>query len=531
MSDINQPTNESIAKPVEEPVIDLEAQALEEFKTTQTEVPIVEEVPVIETRVDAPVVEEPKPEYKQNCTLDYEYSFKANWDDMAEIFILPSDFNDNVNTSMKKAPNIDLGDNPSSRKWVNTVSKSLVMSPSHDMFKASLDRKDSKYHQGVEYNGSMLAGARPRHKALENSNIKGEAATLRVMTHLGLGSLFQVPLWHSGFWITFKPPTESELIEFNRLIHADKINFGRYTYGLAYSNILSYTVDRLINYALSHVFDTTVNVDEISISQLRDHISVNDIPSLLWGFICTVYPNGFQYRRACTDDPEKCLHIVEEKLNLPKLLWVDTTSLTDWQKTHMSDRSPKKKDKASILRYQDELKSQSKKRVSIGEEDKGLYFNLKTPSITQYVESGYEWISNIVNNVEKVISEDSTPEEKDKLIEHHGAASAMRQYSHYVESIEVDTNIIDDKETLDNNLNILSSDNPIRGKFLECITNYINDSTIAVIGIPTYDCPKCGKNQTEKIATFPKLVNIVPIDVIQVFFDLAIQRYERIQIR
>ncbi len=461
---------------------------------------------------------------------EFNYSEPTIWDTAIEIFSLPGDVSEKVTATLEKAPVINLGDNPDSRRWAQVVMFSLENTTYKDMFMDALKDKNAEFHQMVEYQGVSLGISAPKQKHLENQNIKGEGAVLRTMTSLGIGTMTQVPLWHSGIWVTFKPPSDSELVELNRLIMSDKIAFGRYSYGLIYSNITGYTVDRLVEFAMQHIYDTTVKTSEIAIDQLMDYISSLDIPSLLWGFMCTVYPRGFQYERACTTDPAKCQNIIQERLNLMKLQWTNTAGLTDWQKAHMSGRQSRQKDKASIMRYQEELRIRAPRKVSIeSSTGKQTSLTFKTPSITAYIDSAYSWIGGIANLVEKSLSVNATPDEKEALIKSHGTATSLRQYTHWIESIEIDTNIIDDLETIQSVLNILSSDNKLVDNFFEKVTDYINGSTISVIGIPAFNCPKC--NGEQETAEYPQFTNVVPIDVIQVFFDLLTQRLERVQTR
>ncbi len=466
----------------------------------------------------------------KKATMKYAYSYvPKSWNGVEEIYGLPGNYDDEVKSQLESLPNINIGDNPESRKWLNVLRKSLSMAPYNNMFSDTINSDESAFTQDVDVNGIKLSPSSPRLKAIENQTIKGESAVLRVVTHLGLGTLFQVPLWHTGMWITFKPPTDAELIELNRILMVDKNILGRYSYGLAYSNIVGYTADRLVDFALAHVFDYTAKTNEISPEQLKSVISSQDIYPLLWGFICTIYPNGFQYQRACTDNPDKCQHVVEERLNLPKLLWVDNSVLTDWQKTHMSSRQSNIKDRASVLRYKEELKSLSKKKVNIGNEGSEIYITITSPSVSEYIDAAQLWISEITQSVEQAISTDATPEEKENLIEAKGMSSSMRQYTQWIESIEFNGNVIEDKETIAATLNVISADDTIRNNFFKEIYDYINKSTISVVGIPKFNCPKCGAVQESE--QYPLLTEVIPIDVIQVFFDLITQRLERIGMR
>lgn len=457
---------------------------------------------------------------------DYDLNSKDKLTSGDEL-VLPASYDAETRRTLERVPNVALLDSPSSRQWANAVAEGLAYSTSQEMFIPTLEDEGAEFRQRMEHNGQSLSAQPPKFKAIENQTLKGERAVIRLISHLGLGTLFQVPLWHSGLWVTFKPPSESEIIELNRALISDKIKFGRYTYGLAYSNTTAYTVDRLVDFALNHVYDVTAKSEDISIESLRQHISCQDIPSLLWGFICTMYPRGFRYRRACIADPEKCNHILEETLNVTKLQWTNSAALTDWQKTFMSGRQPKSKDLASVQRYKEELAQVQKKRVLINEgRSNEIAITIKTPSIAEYIEAGHRWIGDIVSTVDRALGTDATDNERNTVIIRHGQASAMRQYSHWIESIEYDTNTINDKETIEQTLDVLSSDDEVRTDMIQAVVDYINKSTVCVIGIPVYDCTSCGTVQAGSI-TLSHYKNIIPLDVIQIFFGLLTQRLER----
>lgn len=495
---------------------------------------------------ETPLIKEPEQEVKQEEVKDkeevkearkvqnIEYSYQVSSPtklESGDVVILPANFIKETREVLERAPNVKLLDNPESREWARNIKEGLDYNTAHEAFVSTLEDPEADFAHKFEHANSNMIGGAPKFKTPENATLAGERAVIRFVTHLGLGTLFQVPLWHSGLWITFKPPGDSEIIELNRQLMNDKILLGRYSYGLVFSNISSYTNQRLIDFALAHVYDTNIKPEDLAIENLKDHINCQDIPSLLWGFICTMYPKGFNYRRACVTDPQKCNFILEEVLNVSKLQWTNRAALTDWQKTFMSSRQPRIKELKDLTRYKEELtKIQGKKLVINEGADDELVISLKTPTVNQYIESGYTWVDNIVDMVETAIGTSSNEEERNELIMRHGQASAMRQYGHWVEEIGYETNSVTDRETIDSLLDTMSSDDTIRSQFLDGVLDYINKSSISVIGIPAYDCPACKEPQeTASSTTFHK--NIMPLDVVQLFFGLHTQRLARISER
>ena len=469
---------------------------------------------------------------KHNVIQIFDHSSKQVWDSQAVTIVLPGDHDKETRDAIQRAPNVSYVDNPAARDWASVLQDGLEMTSYAEGFLPSLEEEGTMWTQAVDVGNAKLMGQSPRFKPTENENLKGERAVIRVMSQLGLGSLFQVPLWHSGFWVTIKPPTETEIVELHRIMAADKIQYGRFTYGLAFANMSSYTVGRLVDFVIEHIYDTTVKVDEIAISDMKKFISAQDYPSLIWGMACSMFSNGFQYRRPCSHDPEKCNHILEETLNVSKLQWTNTNALTEWQKTHMSARQSKCKDKASIVRYKEELSKIQNTTFVLKDEgpDNSTKLILGTPTIEEYIEAGYRWIGEITETVERALSVDTKEEERNRFIRRRSQATAMRNFMHWVKAIELGTNIIDDRETIESTLNVLSGDDNIRTAYNKAVVDYINKSTISLIGIPVFQCPNCHGEQKGH-ADVETHSNIIPLDVMQVFFGLLYQKLDKITAR
>jgi hypothetical protein len=469
------------------------------------------------------------------ATLDFEISTNKS-EAFGQLSInLPSDLLADVAEILKNTPKRDFQTGKQTRLWVDVVKDGLSHIPlalDGGSPQAMFNRKDSNWNQGVAHNGLDMSGHVPHHKTPENQKLYGESALLRIMSALEIGTLFNTPLWHTGIWITFKAPSEAATVELQRTLAADKVRYGRSTYGLLFSNISVYTVDRLVDLALSHLYTTTAKLEDESVAHLRSLISSRDYPSLIWGFVNTMYPSGFNYSRACVVDPEICNHVSEARLNLSKLQVVDDSALTEWQKVHMSSITNKSKDLDSIKKYQSELLLVQDKRVAIkATNGTEIFVTFKTPSIEAYVESGQVWIGSLVRNVEAAFDEKVAPGVREGNIRMLGQSTLMRQFAHSVKCIEFNSNIIEDVETINSVLGSLSADEELTKMFTKAAVDYNDMSTMATIGIPTYNCPNCNKDQAEAEKTLPRLVTILPLDMLQVFFSLHYQRLQKIDSR
>ena len=477
----------------------------------------------------------------QAVTVEQVWTTPTKWDDNAETLNMPSNFDQEVSRNLLDTPKINLVDSPEGRSWANVLQDGIDLTVAENTFVPSLENPNSDWRQFATYNGQELRGRQPNlGGGAANQVLTGERAVLQIMTHVGTGSIFQVPLWHTGIWLTFKPPLDSELVELNRILVAQKMELGRYTYGLAFSNSIVYTIEHLVDFALRHVYDASIKLDVSNPRTLKDIIVSHDIPSLLWGLASAMYPKGFQYRRACAADPATCNHVIEELINLRKLLWVDRASLTDWQRAHMASWRSASKDMDSLKKYREEMLKLNDYTVKFHEDTpQEMRIILRSPSISEYIDAGYRWVGSIVDLVDKTLAAKNNQAEREKLITQYGQATAMRQYTHWIRSIEFDHQVvegseiqrtIEDREAIEKVCDALSGDDAIRNHFLEQVGTYINESTIAVVGIPTYDCPACQSVQESNLV-LPHHKNIIPLDVQQTFFALLTQRMQRIAVR
>lgn len=459
------------------------------------------------------------------------YSFEENsWNDKDITLDFPS------KTSMKslkvaaeisdaiKTGEIDDTFLKENAQWGSTLGDSQDALLKDNLLINKINNPDSDFKQSVDVNGKKIQMSELKTKDVSGVNLKGAKAKLAFSKHLGIGTVVQVPLYHSGMWVNIKTPTEIELIELNRNMALDKISLGRQTFGLTYESITVYTVDRLMNFIIDHIQSSSVKVSPNQEIDFKELIMSQDIPILVWGIASAMFPRGFQYHRACIDNYKECRHVLNERINLNKLQWTDINALPDKAKTHMGDRQASIHTIESIKEYQKDILALADITFDTVNKSTGSTqsFTLKSPTVKEYVAMGYKWVAGIVNAVSEVISEDATTEDKNSLIESYAQSTLIRQYGHWIKSIEFNENIVDDIDSIEGILDIISQDNDMREEIKKKITEYIDKTTISLIGIPSYTCPECGKVQTEgQVGTFS---NIIPLDPINVFFNLLGQK-------
>ena len=488
----------------------------------------------------APDVEEtaavlpPTVQQKAKQEFAYVYTLPEDSTGDEDSVSLPSAFPEQVQAVFTNAKNQDYQDNPSGRMWWGSLEASMRMGPYKSLYKKTVEDPNAEFRQGVEFNGSRLMGGSPRFKQIQGEALTGEKAVLRLRKQAGIGVPFSVPLWHSGFWLTLKAPTDTELINLNYLITTDKIDFGRYTYGLSLSNSLAYTIRRLMDFAMDHVYDCSLDLKNVPGSGLMSLIHQQDIQTIVWGIVCSMYPNNFKFDRPCINNPETCNYVEHSMINPRVLQWTNKTALNNWQLNHMSKRGSGSMSLEDVRRYQGELRQNQKRTFVLTEGDKNndpIKLTLKPTTVADHMDAGFRWISEITDAVERVIQEDSDTKDRNALINQYAQATLMRQYTHLVDSIDPgNNNIIQDPETIERALSEFSADSRVRDTFITECVKYIEESTITVIGLTAFDCPKCGADQGGKKDS-PEFSNVIPLDLINLFFNLFGQRVAKISQR
>lgn len=434
------------------------------------------------------------------------------------LLALPSDTPERTAEALDALPNINFDDTNDGNRWLDTIRESRLSGTYGNWFQSTVTRQGSQYRQTVASERGPLSIAAPKFSDSGTAKLTGESAVLRVRALTGLGSIVQVPLWHSGFWITLKAPGDGAMLELNRRLVEEKITLGRQTYGLAFANNSVFFAGWLTDFALSHVYETTLK-PEIA-DTLRSRISTLDIPMIIWGLACVVWPRGFPYARSVLDQSGEQNKIIREKLNIGRCLWADTSALTPWQVGHMAGRYGRNMTGESIDRYRNEFTCGKERTVKLTDQ---LEITLRTPSLDQYLTSGQKWVNGIVSMVDRAFALPPNDGVRNQYILDQGRATNMRQFSHWVESLSADGSMIIDIDTLEQTFDALSSDESIREAYFKGIKAFIEDATICVVAIPATE-----EGDKPELPRFPHLL---PLDAMSVFFILLVQKVGQIQAR
>lgn len=514
------------------PVVENQEQPATPEPVTVTEVPDTTPAPQTETNLAEDVsaqADTPVEDVRRQNSEFAKPVFIPEFDENSPIRVsLPVDFSKEQGESLERIPTPTHVTTMKDRIWAQNAIDSADFQPADDVIREALERDGSEWRQEVPTEAGVIAGVFPRFKNAVGE-LSGDAAIMQLMQHRKLGAMYRMPLWNSGFWITFKAPSESSLLELHRSLTTDKVELGRRSYGLSYSHTTAIYMDRVSAFALEHLHSTNLKLEPGM--RIRDYISSHDLNAIVIGLTSTIWPNGFNYARSCIADPDKCRNVVEEKISIPKTLLVDRTSLTNWQLTHMSKVQTGSVTAAEVKRYQEEMQRSQKRKVIF---DEGLPSEvsmlLRVPTVTEYVEAGLRWITELTTMVDRSLNREISNDERNNHIINYGRTSSMRQYGHWVEEVEFGGKKLIDKDTVESALATLSSDDNLRIAFQKQIAKYQSHSTITVAAIPSFKCPACGQvNESSKY--HPTITDAIPYDVFQTFFVVLVQKIQSISER
>lgn len=443
-----------------------------------------------------------------------------------DALCLPMDDKETTRVIMDAAPRVGVASNEATREWGETLTEASSVYLLGKIGDSLVEREGADWQQNVSNaTGELLRPTRPAINARTGQQLTGEAAMMRVRAILGMGSVANVPLWHSGLWISIKSPGDGALLELERRIAANKGELGRTTYGLAFSNSSVYINQAIADFVIEHIYDCSLK--DWSADQLKEIILMNDLPLMIHGLLMVIYPNGYNLNQPCIANIVECRHVVKEMVNLSKLCWVDRTALSAEQVSHMSRRRDKFT-MEELKKYQSHHRVANTELVLGGAGGATVVATMNVPNLKTYEQTGFSWVNEIQQQVAVSFAELSG-QERMNYIQNQARLTSIRQYAHWFSRLtlvnrEGDAEYIEDRSTIDQVIGDLSSEGPIVQKAIDGISEFIDAMTIAFIGVPNFRCPACNKKQiTDEEKRHP---NLIPLDVGQVFFTL---RYQRLQ--
>jgi len=411
-------------------------------------------------------------------------------------------------------------------EWAECIREGGVLEIDNGALNKVADDPNRNWSQQYEHDGKVFKSSEGIFNELTNRQLEGKRAIAYYQRTRKIGNVFNVYLPHSGFWVSVEPPSNTSIVNLTSLITQTTISLGRETKGLYLSCDNIFTNSHITDHVLSHIKQTNIkNSPHEDLSIMRKLVKPQDLPIVFWGGACSKYRDGVVYRHACINkDVEKhCNTIYEEKLNLDNLCITDYDVLDEVQKKNLIQKGAGSLELEDIESYQNKLHKPVTyvNKTELDGEELTIKITIESPNLHDYFNTGMDWINGLVDTVEGFIdSSKELDQDKESLLEVYNKSTKMRTYHHWITKIELDTNIITDKQTIGELLTNISSTSDDGIFIAESVNNYINQTTISLVGIPEFDCTNCGKLQ--ETIEHEGLSKVIPLDYMQLFILLAL---------
>ena len=401
-------------------------------------------------------------------------------------------------------------------RWIYGLNSQLTTSYHADrgFFEKTLDNPNAAWTQGyTSDDGKEVYLRKPSTKRpTERRLLIGAGARERASQSIGMGIVTRVPLPHTGYSVTLMPRSEQDYLDLEYLLTLDKTRAGRDTVGMIFQNSHIKLVSRVWEFIRESIKSANrQNFDDLD---LGDEIRITDLPILQWGMACTMFPNGYPLDLPCSAGPNICRHVEHVLLDIDKLLWINSNGLTTSQRAKLAKTHPLSKEEVND--YQQNTVSPFTKVVQVSPTHKIV---LKVPTINEYITAGEEWLASMTEAATKIFTGDDNEENVRRYVKRVIDMSGLREYSHWIERIIYDDiDEVEGETEIADNLKILSGDPELLKNTLQAIQEFIEQSTIALIAIPNFACPKCETDYvTDEHSEHPELI---PLDMMKHFFML-----------
>lgn len=409
-------------------------------------------------------------------------------------------------------------------------------SETESVYNSSLNRDGSDWRQGVEYQNKYMTGVTPNVPPIgENTPTRGVAAVEAVKKLMNVGISYQLPLWHSGIHVVIESASNNRLLDLDRQLVEDKINYGYESRGALYSSENYQIVTKVANFVISNIKRSNLTPVESSDLQtaLLNTLLITDIPLLVAGQAHLIHINGYPYHTVCTANPESCKDVRDESLlRVNRMIFTDNSRLSAKQKDYMADRN-KPRTEAEMREYQKELFGRIKNNyIEVPTQDglPAIGINFRVPTIEDYRRESEILVNSISAIIEQIPTTNLDDDQRNKLFKDHIDVCSLRKYSAYVDSIvflDSKEEAITDRETIRSIMSeALSLDSENVNRIWVGIKEFMADAYISLVAIPRIPCSRCGEYSDPQDKFNPQLI---PQDAVELFFTLRGRRLIKAQ--
>ena len=370
----------------------------------------------------------------------------------------------------------------------------------------------AKLAKGVKELG--LSKIKPSTYALDGPKVlSGDAALATVIARTK--GVFRIPLYNSGFWVSVKPPTLSEMDSFIREVDIEFREFGKILgahYHLIFGVFIKQKLmDILVNNLINSNFDNFKNR-----TALMSAISLHDYDTIAWAFCSMMHSDGISMGLYCTNidcghkdtsqylDLAKCNYLNHDILTKEAIAWM----LEGFNPRVVRTIEDINNYKTNLLKTSRTFKDTSGDNI----------YTLEVPSMERYFSIGTELLHSIIDSVHGEINVN------DELLAGQITYNVYKMLTPWVSKLTmydqgVARFITSDSKAIMESLDIGYGED---SKIYDEIEKFIGETRVSYFGATTLKCPKCGK-----VPDFTQ-DNMFLFDMEQLFFGLSYLRLGRI---
>lgn len=401
-------------------------------------------------------------------------------------------------------------------EWRGTFANGLDLLHTNEAMQKAVEQRDQEWLQYIQFNDKVIRPFRPKWKTPDNGSLSGLRAIDKIRSALNQGSTITIPCWASGIWLTIKAPTVLELADNFDLISNEIIELGKQTGGGIFENTQVYLNKNLMDLVTKLFYSWNVNDSDSTESRsLEDMLLVDDLETIAWAIGACMYPNGYPFDEPCVANTENCTDINSQLINLNKIFFVNNSKLTTWQKEFMCNPTTKHS-YDEIMKYRLESPIGQTSHVKLKDYPFTVY--LKTPTVQEYIDSGYGWINQLKDSIRGIVTNANDTKLNNMLFERAGLTIA-RGYGHYVSSIVFDDGKrITTREDLNAVIDEICAVPEASTALIEEINKHITNTSVTLVALPRHNCPKCKKEPVDK--PFEQHPFLIPVSALKLFFSL-----------
>jgi len=331
---------------------------------------------------------------------------------------------------------------------------------------------------------------------VSDEEVRGQLAVSVFNSVVNQTHIFSHTLPSSGFSMSLVDIPEVDIAKLAKLLNRATVRKSRDTRGNLHSNYGMMVMKEVMDFITGYIYSTSIDVDSY---RLGNYIRLTDMPIVILLLMEYIHQKGFEVITSCAntmkygkDNKPKCDASITARLDLSKLLIVDPDKLDSGARKHLAVTSNNAHSVEEVVKYQNSLRANANKTVTIKSGKTPFTIELKNPTMTDSVEAMDQW-ETIVRDGVADVTLGKSDEEITQLLHDHSSKTALGMYLHFIASIsDSNGNYVVDRDSILNVIISFNSNREVVAEIVNAVKDYIGETTIGYIGYTPYVCSKCG---------------------------------------